>query len=252
MHIILENVSLKFHIARIHENLRTFIVNLFRPAARESFNKNKFLTALNDVSFSLKEGDRLGVIGSNGSGKTTLLRLIAGIYSPMSGKISIKGNVTSFLSITNGSHPDLTGYEAIMSQLLLVGLSKSEIRELTPKIAEFSELGHFLNAPIKNYSSGMGMRLCFSIMTSINSEILVMDEWLSTGDIYFINKANKRIADMVDRSKILVLASHDLDLMQNTCNKVVWLERGKIEMFGPSAEVIRAYKQSAKDIQNAA
>lgn len=252
MHIILNNVSLRFHIARIHENLRTFLINLLRPSVKEAFDQGKYLTALDNVSLSLSEGDRLGIVGPNGSGKTTLLRLIAGIYTPMSGEISLDGKVTSFLSITNGSHPDLTGYETIMSQLLLVGLDKSEIEGLTPHIAEFSELGQFLNAPIKNYSSGMGMRLCFSIMTSINPEILLMDEWLSTGDIYFIDKAHKRITDVVDRSKIMVLASHDLDLLKATCNKVIWLERGKVRAYGEASQVISAYKASAKDIQHAA
>lgn len=247
MHIKIKNASLEFSASKMHQNLRTYLLMLFSFSTRKTFLENKTFKALDDISIDLIDGDRLGVIGANGSGKTTLLKLIAGIYAPMSGDVCVSGNITSFLSITNGSHPDLTGYETIKSQLLLLGLRDAAINELTPEIAEFSELGDFLHMPIKNYSSGMGMRLCFSIMTSINPEILIMDEWLSTGDLHFIEKAQKRISSVVDKARILVVASHDLKLLKNVCNKLLWIEHGKIKIIGDPALVIKSYTNSTKD-----
>lgn len=186
--------------------------------------------ALNNVSFSFKEGDRVGIIGHNGSGKSTLLRVIAGTYEPTHGEISVQGKVASMLSIAVGMEAELTGHENIHIRGTVMGLKPREIAGLTAGIAEFSELGDYLDMPLRTYSSGMYMRLAFAISTSIPADIIVMDEWLSVGDKSFYEKAQQRLHDMIGRSKMLFLASHDEKLIRKNCNAMLRLNHG--EMIG--------------------
>ncbi|WP_367066292.1 ABC transporter ATP-binding protein [Oryzisolibacter sp. LB2S] len=184
--------------------------------------------ALNDISIELRSGDRLGLVGHNGAGKSTLLRTIAGIYEPSAGTLVREGSVASLIDPSLGIEPDATGYENIVLRGLVMGLSKNQISTLTPEIAEFSGLGDYLDMPVRTYSTGMAMRLAFSISTSVQADILLMDEWLSVGDAEFTNKAEQRMRDVVSRSGILVLASHSPDLLARECNKIVHLEHGCI------------------------
>ena len=188
----------------------------------------KVVQALHDISFELKGGDKLGLVGHNGAGKSTLLRTLAGVYTPSAGKFVRHGTVASLIDPALGIEPDATGLENIMLRGLVMGLSKAEIDRLTPDICEFSGLGQYINMPVRTYSTGMMMRLAFSISTSVQADILLMDEWLSVGDAAFTERAEKRMREVVSRSGILVLASHQPELIAKECNRVIHLEHGRI------------------------
>jgi len=184
--------------------------------------------AIDRISFEIKEGDRIGLVGHNGSGKTTLLRVIAGAYEPVSGTIEVLGKVASMLSITLGMDMEATGYENIFIRGTIMGLKPKEITPLVDEICEFSELGDYINVPVRTYSSGMAMRLAFAISTSVSADIILMDEWLSAGDTSFAEKAQQRLRTVLSQAKILVLASHDERLIRKNCNKMMRLDHGKI------------------------
>jgi len=184
--------------------------------------------ALDKVSFDWREGDRVGLVGHNGSGKTTLLRAIAGIYEPSEGRLESRGRIASMLSVSVGMEQEATGYENIYLRGTIMGLTRREIAAKVEEISAFSELGDYLDMPIRTYSSGMSMRLAFAISTSVDADILLMDEWLSVGDAAFAQKAQARLTELVGRAKILVLASHNLDLVQSNCSKIIYLEHGRV------------------------
>ena len=188
--------------------------------------------ALSDINLELRSGDRLGLIGHNGAGKSTLLRALAGVYEPSSGDFVREGTVASLIDPSLGIEPDASGVENIMLRGLVMGMSRKQVEALTPEICEFSGLGEYVNMPIRTYSTGMLMRLAFSISTSVQADILLMDEWLSVGDAEFTEKAEKRMKDVVSKSGILVLASHSPELIARECNKVVRLEHGRL-VTGP-------------------
>lgn len=189
------------------------------------------IQALSNVSLDLKPGDRVGITGHNGAGKTSLLRMLAGIYEPTSGSIAVDGKVSSLLDVTLGMDFEATGYENIMLRGLMQGLDFDEIKRLTPEIAEFSGLGDFLEMPVRTYSSGMTLRLAFSIVTSAHADILLMDEWLSVGDADFVHKAEERLQKLVDAASILVLASHSPEVISTLCNVKVTMEHGEVVAF---------------------
>ena len=184
--------------------------------------------ALSNINLELKSGDRLGLVGHNGAGKSTLLRALAGVYEPSSGEFVREGSVSSLIDPALGIEHDATGIENIMLRGLVMGLSKKQIDALTPEICEFSGLGEYVNMPVRTYSTGMLMRLAFSISTSVQADILLMDEWLSVGDAEFTEKAEQRMKDVVAKSGILVLASHSPALIAKECNRVIHLEHGRI------------------------
>lgn len=184
--------------------------------------------ALDQVSFDVAEGDRVGLVGSNGSGKTTLLRVIAGVYEPTEGSIAVKGRIASLLDISMGLEPEASGYENIVLRGLMMGIKPKEIRRKIADIAEFSELGDYLGMPLRTYSSGMVMRLAFSVSTNIDPEVLIMDEWLSVGDANFVDKAEKRLQELLKRTPILIIASHSPELVTKLCNKVMKLANGRL------------------------
>jgi lipopolysaccharide transport system ATP-binding protein len=184
--------------------------------------------ALKDISLEIRAGDRIGLLGHNGAGKTTLLRLLGGVYEPSGGAITIEGRVTSLIDVTLGMDFEATGYENILLRGLMLGISRPEIRGLTPEIAEFSGLGGYLSMPVRTYSSGMVLRVAFSIVTSVHPDILLMDEWLSVGDADFVKKAEERLKKLVDKASILVLASHNAKIIKDLCNVTVLLEHGRI------------------------
>jgi lipopolysaccharide transport system ATP-binding protein len=199
------------------------------------------IEALKNLDLEITAGDRLGIMGHNGSGKSTLLRLLSGIYEPSSGKIERSGSIASLVDISLGINAESTGRENIFLRGKLMGLSKKEIDEKIDEIIEFSELGDYINLPVRIYSSGMLLRLAFSVSTSITADILIMDEWLSVGDGAFAERASNRLRELVDSSEILVIASHTRSLIEETCNKVVWLEHGVIKKVGPVDEIVPQY-----------
>jgi lipopolysaccharide transport system ATP-binding protein len=201
--------------------------------ARREHSKQASLVALRNVSLSLGPGDRLGLIGSNGSGKTTLLRCLAGAYAPDKGVVEISGRVASLLDLSMGIDPSATGLENIRLRGLVAGLSPREIAAKTEAIAEFSGLGPFLAMPMKAYSSGMQARLAFATATSVEAEILLMDEWIAVGDADFRLQAQKRLTSLVEQAHILVIASHDPNLIRSMCNKVMRMDHGHASEIVP-------------------
>jgi lipopolysaccharide transport system ATP-binding protein len=177
------------------------------------------VAALSHVSFSLRAGDRLALVGPNGSGKTTLLRVLAGVYAPDEGVVETVGKIASLLDLSLGLQPTATGFENIYLRGLVAGLSKAQIREKTAEIANFSGLGAFLGLPLKTYSAGMVARLAFGVVTSVNADILLMDEWLGVGDAAFRNKAQDRLMKLVENATIFCFASHDIGMLKQLCNK---------------------------------
>lgn len=191
--------------------------------------KHSSVIALDKLNFEFKEGDRVGLLGHNGAGKTTLLRTLAGAYEPTSGRLERQGRVVSLIDISMGMDHDATGYENILLRGVTMGMSLKEIRKKTPKIAEFTELGDFLNMPVRTYSSGMKLRLAFAVSTSMQADILIMDEWLSVGDAAFNQKASDRLQGLVDKTGILILATHSKDLSEKICNQSIKMEHGKMD-----------------------
>jgi ABC-type polysaccharide/polyol phosphate transport system ATPase subunit len=200
--------------------------------------------ALSDLNFNIEQGDRVGLMGLNGSGKTTLLKVLAGIYRPSRGQLLASGRVSALLDINVGMNGELTGYENIVLRGMYMGIHPREMRERSDEIAEFTELGDYLNMPLRTYSSGMTVRLSFAIATCIAPEILLLDEWLSAGDAPFIAKAKKRMEEFVRLSSVLVLASHSMQLLEEWCTHGIWLEFGHVRMMGPISEVVAAYNKA--------
>ena len=200
----------------------------------------RVVRALDNVSLDLKEGDRLGLVGHNGSGKTTLLRVIAGVFAPTSGRVDVTGKCVSMFDIGIGIDAEASGYENIYMRGLILGLTEREIEAKTEEIAAFSELGSYLELPVRTYSSGMAMRLMFAIATSIEGNIVLMDEWIAVGDQEFRKKADERLKQLTSRAGILVIASHEPALLKGLCNKGLLLEHGRVKMQGQIDEVLAA------------
>jgi ABC-type polysaccharide/polyol phosphate transport system ATPase subunit len=207
-------------------------------------NDKVVIEALSEVSFSLMSGDRLALIGANGAGKTTLLRTVAGIYEPVLGSVVTRGLVSPMLDISLGIDSDLNGFDNIRVRAQLLGLSPAAIERRLPEIAEFTELGDYLEMPVRTYSAGMILRLGFAVATCVEPEILLMDESILAGDAHFISRAEARIERFLNRASVMVLASHNLELCSRWCTKGLWLDQGRIRDFGPVDAIIANYKSS--------
>jgi ABC-2 type transport system ATP-binding protein/lipopolysaccharide transport system ATP-binding protein len=202
--------------------------------------------ALDRVDLHFIDGDRVGLLGHNGAGKTTMLRVMAGIYEPATGTITTEGAVTSFFGVTEGLDIDATGYEAIRLRSKMLGRSNKEIAETAHEIAAFTELGDYLHMPLRTYSSGMMVRLAFAIATSLRPEILLMDEAIGAGDAAFVSRAQARLASFVESSGIMVVATHNADILRRWCNKAVLLAHGKIVAEGDVERVIEEHRRMAE------
>ena len=199
------------------------------------------VNGLEGIGFSIEKGDKLGLVGHNGSGKTTLLRVLSGIYTPTVGTASIIGDCVSLINIGLGIDPEATGRENIIIRGVMMGLKPSEVKQRLDELIEFSGLGDFIDLPFRTYSTGMQLRLAFAVSTGIRPQILIMDEWLSTGDEEFRARANQRLTDVVNSAEILVLASHSRDLLLENCNRVIWLEHGRIKDDGEPKAILQKY-----------
>ncbi|MFZ4071907.1 MAG: ABC transporter ATP-binding protein [Caulobacterales bacterium] len=202
------------------------------------------IAALCDISFELKPGDRLGLVGRNGSGKSTILRLLAGLAHPTSGRVTTRGRIVPLIEKGLGINPELSGHENIELPLRLLGATNKEVREAKETIPAFTGLGAFMQMPVRTYSEGMKARLSFAICTAIRGDVLVLDEWLGAGDIDFYQKAQARLKTMLDQTGIVVLATHSVDLMRQLCNRVAWIDRGCLIMFGEPEAVLNAYQSA--------
>ena len=197
--------------------------------------------SLSNISLEIHDNERVGLLGHNGAGKSTLLRVLGKVYTPSSGIAEINGKVGSLIDISLGIDSEATGVENIFLRGALLGIPKRKIEQELGNIIEFSELGEFINMPVRTYSTGMHMRLAFAVSTMISPDILLMDEWLSVGDQYFQSKAEKKLSELVNRSNILVIASHSRELLEKCCERAIWLEHGSIVMDGPVSDVCRKY-----------
>lgn len=191
--------------------------------------RDRFVIALDGVTFELKAGDRLALVGANGSGKTTLLKVLYGIYEPTAGRLAIGGRLDALFNINLGFRPEATGRRNIVLRGLISGWSHDQIAARAEEIIEFSELGEFIDMPLKSYSRGMAARLAFAIATAMDPEILLIDEWIGAGDASFQQKASRRMNELAERAGIVVLASHNEELLARTCNKRLELERGRVK-----------------------
>jgi ABC-type polysaccharide/polyol phosphate transport system ATPase subunit len=218
---------------------RNFTKKLLSLASAGIINSNEkydIIRGLDGVNLELKAGDRLGIIGGNGAGKTTLLKTMAGIYAPTQGSRHVKGRITSLISTGFGMDEEASGYQNIILGGIILGYSKEEMQSKFQDVEDFTELGNFLNMPIKTYSAGMKLRLAFAIATSIEPEILIIDEGIGAGDASFYDKAKLRVKNFLNKASILVLASHSDDLLNQFCNKAIYMSNGKIEYSGTVKE----------------
>jgi ABC-2 type transport system ATP-binding protein len=200
------------------------------------------IEALRDVSLTLQHGDRIGLVGHNGAGKSTLLRLLAGIYEPTRGTAEIHGRVAPVFDLGVGMDPEISGLENIIVRGLFLGMTRKQMESRIDDIAEFTELGDFLGMPLRTYSTGMRIRLALGVVTSIDPEILILDEGIGAVDAAFLEKSKKRLAELVDRAGLLVFASHSDEFLRDLCDTAVWMEHGRIRMRGEIEEVLAAYK----------
>ena len=231
-----------------YTTLKSAALSLFRgirrsPSLEESSPKNEATHAIKDLTLRIPRGTSVGLIGRNGSGKSTFLKLVTGIYKPDSGKLTVHGRVAALIELGAGFHPDFTGRENLMLAGIMHGLTREEILARFDRIVEFAELAHVIDDPVRTYSSGMFMRLGFSIAIHTDPDILLVDEVLAVGDAGFVAKCKDRIAELRKESKTLVLVTHDLDAVERWCDEVIWLHAGEVRERGYPRRVIDAYRQ---------
>lgn len=238
-----EHVSMEFKITK--DKIDTLKEYVIRTIKRNKKDKEK-IRILNDISFDVYKGDKLGILGFNGAGKSTLLKILAGIYEPTYGKITINGKVAPLLELSAGFDKNYTGKNNIYLNGAFLSMDKKFLDEKFDEIVEFSELGDFINYPVKNYSSGMRAKLGFSIATLIEPDILIVDEILSVGDIKFRKKSSEKINELMAEGVTVLLVSHSINQIRKICDKCIWIDNGQIIMEGPSDEVCDAYVKNAK------
>jgi ABC-type polysaccharide/polyol phosphate transport system ATPase subunit len=220
-----------------------------KDAILKGKDKYEKFQALDDVSFNVNHSETFGIIGSNGSGKSTLLKLMAKVLKPTMGEIAVNGTVSALLELGAGFHQDLTGRENVYLNASILGLKRKEIASRFDEIVEFSELERFIDMPVKSYSSGMYMRLGFSIAINVNPDILLVDEVLAVGDQAFQSKCYKVIYDFVRRGKTIIIVSHDLETISDLCQRVIFLRNGRIEEIGDSIKVVSTYRSYVEDLE---
>lgn len=236
--IQVRDVSMHFNLMEEKvDSIKEYVVKLLKG----KLLYNDFI-ALNHVSFDVQKGDILGFIGFNGAGKSTLLKILAGVLTPTTGSVTVKGTIAPLIEVGAGFDPELTARENIYLNGAILGYSKAFIEQKFDSIIEFAELKDFVNVPVKNFSSGMYARLGFSIATAVQPDILIVDEVLSVGDFRFQQKCEERISKMIKEGVTILLVSHDISMIERLCNKVLWLDHGKMKKLGKTAEVCEEYK----------
>lgn len=240
--IEVKNVSVSFSMPNDRiDTLKQYVVQLLK----HQIHKRSF-QALKDVSFDIQKGEVVGIVGHNGAGKSTLLKVISGIIKPQEGCVEVKGNIVPMLELGSGFDIEMSGRENIFLNGAILGYSKEYLLSRYDDIIAFSELGEFLDVPVRNYSSGMLMRLAFSIAAMVNPEILIVDEILAVGDANFQAKSRKRMLELMTGGTTVLFVSHNLDQIRDMCDKVVWLDHGQVKMIGSTQEVCDAYAESMK------
>jgi len=241
--VIVENVSRRFLVP--HMRVTTLKGRVLGFVRGQKITYDEFW-ALRDVSFGVPKGDMLGIVGPNGSGKSTLLRIIAGIYRPSSGRVATHGRVCGLLELGIGFHEDLSGRDNIFLNASLFGLMRKEVEAKYDQIVEFAELGDFIDAPLRTYSTGMTTRLAFSIAIQVEADVLLLDEVLAVGDQHFMGKCVEHMSKIRDSGTTIVYVSHDLAKVKELCPRAIWLDKGRVVMDGAAAEVTEAYSRSVE------
>ena len=237
--IKVENVSMKFNLMEEKvDSLKEFVVKLFKG----KLFYNEFI-ALNNISFEIKKGDIFGLVGFNGAGKSTMLKIIAGVLKPSSGKVTVNGSMAPLIEVGAGFDPELTAKENIFLNGAILGYTREFLEEHFDNIIDFAELRKFINVPVKNFSSGMYARLGFAIATEVKPDILIVDEILSVGDYQFQQKCNDRIQKMIKLGTTVILVSHDINVIKNLCNRVIWLDHGLCKAFGSAKIICEQYER---------
>ncbi len=237
-------MSIKFRLYHDRSpSLKDFFASLLR---REENKRYSDFFALKNISLKIAAGDRLGVVGHNGAGKSTFLKALCNIYEPHEGVIKVNGKIAPLLEIGAGFHPEFTGRENIYLNGSILGHSIEQLKSIESEVIRFAEIENFIDMPVKYYSTGMYMRLAFSLATAIHPDILIVDEVFAGGDIGFVAKAKARMHDMIDNANIVIMVSHDHDLIRLLCNRVVWLHEGKVVADGSPEEIIPLYLDGVK------
>jgi ABC-type polysaccharide/polyol phosphate transport system ATPase subunit len=245
--LTLQNISVEFPIySGSSRSLKKLLFNTTTQGnlARDARDRITVI-ALRDISLDLVHGDRLAVIGANGAGKSTLLKVLAGIYTPTRGRVMASGRVSALLTASIGLNMDATGRENIITRGMYMDIHPRDMRPHVDEIIDFTELGYHIDMPVRTYSSGMMVRLCFAVATALHAEILLMDEWLGAGDAGFLAKARRRMEDFVAGTSILVLASHSMPLLREWCNRAILLDQGRIAAIGSVGDVAAAYESAS-------
>ncbi len=247
-YVRLRDVSVEFPVYNVgSRSLKKLLLNTtaLGNIAKDAHDRIT-VQALSGISLDLDHGDRLALIGVNGAGKSTLLKVLAGIYEPTRGRVHASGRVSALLTASVGLNPDATGRENIVMRGMFMDVHQREMRARVEEVAAFTELGHYLDMPVRTYSAGMLIRLCFAVATAIPPEILLMDEWLAAGDELFLAKARGRMEHLITGSSIMVLASHSLPLLKEWCNRAIMLEGGRVVAAGSVEEVAALYQRGGQ------
>lgn len=243
--ICVEDLSIKFRIYHDRSpSLKDYFANLFKrskPAAYSDF------WAVKNVSFQIHAGDRVGIIGHNGAGKSTLLKALCRVYESYSGTVSVDGRIAPLLEIGAGFHPEFTGRENIYLNGAILGHHKQRLKEIEPEVIAFAELEEFIDTPVKYYSTGMYMRLAFSLATAVHPDILILDEIFAGGDADFTRKAKARMHDLIDKADIMIMVSHDHVLVKSLCNRVIWMDHGMLVADGEPGHIVEQYLAGRKN-----
>jgi len=244
--ITVSDVSLDF---RTYHNktgsLKEAVIGLFKKN-KHSLGEKKTFRALKNINLEINHGDRLGIVGHNGAGKSTLLKTLCRIYEPTSGSLRIEGRIAPLLEIGAGFNPELSGIENIYLNAAILGYNVKEIKEIEQDIIDFSGLEEFIEMPVKYYSTGMYMKLAFSIATAVKPDILILDELFAGGDAEFIEKAQSRMKSFINDSSIMVFVSHQTELLEDLCNRVIWIDHGTLKADGEPKEIIKKYLNNNK------
>lgn len=244
--IVLHNVDLDFRVdAMKHDTFRSAFVRSFRRGTPRR------IKTLQSISLRIESGERVGLIGHNGAGKTTLLKVMAGIYPPQRGQVLTEGHLCPLFEVITGFEWDANGWENIRTRALLLGMSPKEIGRRIEAIGEFSNLGEFLDIPVRHYSAGMHLRLAFATSAAVDPEILLLDEVMAAGDVSFMESARSRMNVLIERASIVVFATHSLDLLPRFCERTILLDHGRILADGPTSEVVQLYTENAAEAPGA-
>lgn len=238
-HIKMKNISMNFKNYSASTSLKAYFANLF--SKKNNYPKIEEHKVIKNISLEIKSGEIVGIIGRNGAGKSTLLKILSRVYENFTGELEVSGKIAPLLELGTGFHPEFTGRENIHLNGTIIGYEDSDLKDIEDEVINFSELNEYIDTPVKYYSTGMYMRLAFSLATALKPDILILDEILAGGDAKFIEKASKRLENIIEKANIVILVSHNVDHIKSICNRVIYIENGFIVDDGNPDTVINKY-----------